>query len=845
MGRLSLDLTGPWQFKEYPLSVRRMRDLDAAGWHTTSIPSSIFTSLIEAGLISQNEIDTNPENFTWVSEKPWVFRKTFDAPPELLACDRIDLVFDGLDTIAAVWLNEKLIARTNNMFIPFRFDVTNLLRPQNNSLLVKFDPAVAHAERLMNRYGRLDDTGFSNPARVYIRKAQYQFGWDFCPPLPGCGIWRPVRLEGITKARIADLHIRTVDCSDRSADIRVALRLDRLTSEKLTCSLTLSGNGPGLEHDLVFDPAEDSQSTLIHVENPALWWPSGRGPQHLYQLDARLLAADDLVDAAGRTFGIRTARLVKAPDSTGQKFCFEVNGRRILVRGANWAPASIFAGAVAPKDYEHLLNAVKDANMNMLRVWGGGYYESETFYELCDRLGILLWQDFMFACAYYPDRRWFLDEVRKEAAAVIERLRNHPSLVLWCGNNEIDWLHSIGRLGSGRKFYGKAIYHRLLPNLVAELDPDADYIPTTPLPHRGQFDAGNALTTHQWDVWSNHRPTTDYLYPPEQIPPFVTEFGLQSLPSLTTLKSFCPPNELRVGGRTLEKHNYQVDGNARLYRYLGDLFGPAEDISRFAYLSQLTQARAVKMHVEHLRAHRRDNSGVLFWQLEDCCPAISWSAIDCAKEPKALYYYARRFFAKLLVTAVTELAPPRNGVPPQWRSLRVIAINDAEQPLTATLNCRLIDLYGATLDKIAVPVALGPFGASAPLMLPKAFVLPQYPEKSALHLLLEQEGRIVAENLLLYLPDKHIDWPEPDIRTSLSPLNDGRWRLKLHSKTVAKDVCVQYDDPEIRPKLSDNFVDLTPPETRVLEIDCDPRRSLVESLLRLQCAGRPRRRAGD
>jgi beta-mannosidase len=351
---LSLDLTGRWQFKEYPLSVRRMRDLDAAGWHTTCVPSSIFTSLIAAGLISQKEIDTHPEKFAWVSEKPWVFRKTFDAPAELLACDRIDLVFDGLDTIAAVWLNDKLIARTNNMFIPFRFDVTKLLRPQNNSLLVKFDPAVAHAERLMNRYGRLDDTGFSNPARVYIRKAQYQFGWDFCPPLPGCGIWRPVRLEGIEKARIADMYVRTVDCSHRSADIKVALKLDRLTTEKLTCSLTLSGNGPDLKHDLVFDPAEDSQSTLIHVEDPALWWPSGHGPQHLYRLAARLLAGEDVVDTTYRTLGIRTARLVKSPDSTGQKLHFEVNGRRIFGRGANWVPASIFAGAVTTNDYEQL-----------------------------------------------------------------------------------------------------------------------------------------------------------------------------------------------------------------------------------------------------------------------------------------------------------------------------------------------------------------------------------------------------------------------------------------------------------------------------------------------------------
>jgi beta-mannosidase len=605
MPKTSLDLTGQWEFKEYPLSARRMRDLDAGDWLKTAVPCSIFTSLIAADKIKQSDIDANPEDFSWVSEKPWIYRKTFDAPAELLDCDRIDLVFDGLDTIASLWLNDKLLGRTNNMFIPFRFDVTEVLKPKDNSLLVKFEPAVQYAKKLMARYTSFSESDFANPWRVYVRKAQYQFGWDWCPSLPGCGIWQPVRLEGTKKARLADLHIRTIDCNQRYADIRVAIKLQAVVKEKFLCRLILSDHTETIRHELTFEAGEGIQSTVIRIEKPSLWWPAGYGEQNLYTIDAQLLSGDEIIDQTKKLFGIRVVKLNRSPDKYGQKFRFEVNGQPVFAKGANWIPASIFAGSVTGGDYEKLLNAAARSNINMLRVWGGGYYETDRFYELCDRLGIMLWQDFMFACAYYPDRQWFLDEVKTEAAKIIRRLRNHCCLVLWCGNNEIDWMHKNNWLGKSKKLYGKAIYHKLLPQLVAELDPDRDYIPTTPFatadnknpndPHSG--------TIHQWDVWSFNAPVCEYICPVEKIPRFVTEFGFQSLPDTQAIEELCPPQQLRIGSFGIEKHNYQGDGNSRIYRYMGDLFGAAENLEQFVYLSQVTQARAVKAYVEHLRAH--------------------------------------------------------------------------------------------------------------------------------------------------------------------------------------------------------------------------------------------------
>lgn len=839
MPKVSLDLTGKWEFKEYPAAARRMRDLDSAGWLVTAVPCSIYSSLIGAGEIKQSDIDARPEEFFWVSEKPWIYRKIFDAPDELLGCDRVELVFDGLDTIASIWLNDKLIGKTNNMFIPFRFDATQFLKQLKNRLSVKFEPAVEYAKRLMSRYTTFSGTDFSNPERVYIRKAQYQFGWDWCPALPGCGIWRGVRLEGIKKARIADLHIRTVDCNERFADIKIAVKLDTVTEEKFLCKLTLSCRKQVIEHNLTFRADEDSQSTVIRIKSPLLWWPAGYGQQNLYRLVLQLLSGDEIIDQTQKETGIRTAKLNRSPDEYGEKFQFEINGQPVFAKGANWVPASIFAGAVGRGDYEKLLSAAAKSNINMLRVWGGGYYEAEEFYELCNQLGIMVWQDFMFACAYYPDRLWFLEEVKKEAATIIRQLRNHACLVLWCGNNEIDLMHHSGRLGKGKKFYGKAIYHRLLPQLVAELDPDTDYIPTTPLGEKEEFETGKTLTTHQWSVWSGHQPVRQYLCRPEDIPRFVTEFGLQSLPSMKTIRNFCPAEQLRIGSFPIEKHNYQIDGNSRLYRYIGDLFGTAENLEEFIYFSQVAQARGVKAYVEHLRAHNFRNNGLLFWQFNDCCPAISWSAIDVTYEPKALYYYAKRFFCKLLIAVVPEPEKVRPGLSSELQSLKVIVINDSEQPITATLNCRLIDLFGHPLDGVTVPIAIGPFSTSTPPKLPKTIISPTHPEESCLHVVIDRNGEKIAENLFFYLPDKYIDWPKVEIDKSFSQITDKQWKLKLKTNAIAKDVQISTS---VAAQFSDNFIDLIPPDEFEITIDCEqhlwiPARqvpSSIEPLLQLR-----------
>jgi beta-mannosidase len=482
----------------------------------------------------------------------------------------------------------------------------------------------------------------------------------------------------------------------------------------------------------------------------------------------------------------------------------------------------------------------------MLRVWGGGYYETDEFYRLCDNLGIMVWQDFMFACGYYPDRGFFLKEVEKEAREVIKRLRNHPSLVLWCGNNEIDWMHYTARLGQGRKFYGREIYHKLLPRLIVELDTDIPYIPTTPLGDSNSFKNNKALTTHRWDVWTDYKPVRDYMNRPEDIAPFVTEFGLQSMPSMKMVGDFCGCENPRIASAEVERHNYQTDGSSRLYRYVSDLFGPVREPEKFVYFSQLTQARAAKLYVEHLRANNRINNGCLFWHFNDSFPAIDWAAIDFNKDPKALYYYAKRFFAPVLITVSYDLQRQKFNQSQLLNPTTIVLVNDSSEQITATVKCRLVDLRGNILDQVTFPISASPFSIVQTMKLPKAISRPTNPERCVLHLILEKadEGphkaaaQMKVENTVVFLPDKYIDWPRTQVQKQLIRLENRLWKLILKTDAFVKDLKVSCCDDTVvssecqmmhwaEPvRLSDNFLDIFPDSEKEIIIKVGQKVSL-------------------
>ncbi len=804
-------LGGKWKFREFPIAARRMRDLDEGQWLDCEIPSSIYANLMAAGLTDPFDFRANPEKYDHISDKPWIYKTEFDIQPDMQACDRVELFFEGLDTFAQVWFNERLLGRTDNMFIPHSFDVTALLKNTDNRLLVKFEPARQHADKLMRRYGAMGSNFSFYPSRAYVRKAQYQFGWDWAPAMPGCGIFRPVFLRGFKKACIEDVCVRTISCSENTADVQIALRIGRTGNQMYSAAVSVKGHHTDIKQTVSFEPVMDRHSIIIRIENPKLWWPAGMGHPSLYNLNIDLIDGVDVIDTFNTRFGIREIKLKREDFRNGQSFGFEINGRDVNICGADWIGLSLMPGTQTVDDYRRMLAMARGANMNMLRVWGGGYYENSEFYDICDETGLMVWQDFMFACAFYPDRQWFMQKIEHEARTIVRRLGNHPCIAIWCGNNEIDWLYEMNSFGSGRKFYGRKIYHELLPSIMRELIPDSEYIPSTPLGPPGKANDPDYGTVHNWHIWSGWESTREYISPRNAVPGFVSEFGMQSVPCMQTLKSFVPDTDMKISSRGIEKHNYHIDGNSRLYRYITELFPPPADLDDLIYLSQLTQARGVSSYIRFLRSHPQKNCGVMFWQLHDCCPAVSWSAVDYLGRPKALWYYAKRSYEQTLISIFPEYAENYYCADLKLEKIAVSVLNQSGEALTGTLLCRLMDMTLNILDEYSTTVSITPQSVFKTAGLPRSFLVP--PDASSNYILVQlKSGDVVAaEDCFFYLPDKYINWPQPQFTYSTTSIDSGRVNMLIEPKTAVKDLYIDS------PYAADNFIDLI--SERVYEVE--------------------------
>ncbi|MEN8255694.1 MAG: glycoside hydrolase family 2 protein [Verrucomicrobiota bacterium] len=831
MDVVKMDLCGAWQLRECDVfSADAATACGDGGWMDVTVPNSVYCNLAETARFEIADVENNPEKHVWVADAHWVYRKTFDCPTDLLDRKRIELVFAGLDTVARTWLNGELLGETENMFIEHRFDAKVLLKPEGNELVVAFEPAREYGERKRKEH----PIDAINTTRSFVRKGQYVHGWDWCPPLEGCGIWRTVSLEGVDKARIDSIHAHTLEIGDGWADLKLEVELDKVVDGELHCEyrLTQSHGGTKVDTDcseglrglvsscenhevsgrLDFTKGEDKAGTTIRIENPQLWWPVGYGEASLQTLEVSLFDGDEVIDQTSERFGIRTVELDTTPDEHGHKYQLVVNGQPIYIKGANWVPATMFPGSLKTEDYRALIEAAVGANMNMLRVWGGGYYEDKAFYNICDELGVMVWQEFMFACAYYPDEPWFHELIREEAAQVIKQLRNHPCKMVWCGNNECDWIHYEFWSKNTPVFHGEKIYHELLPAQIDRHEPGAVYVPSSPIatrkgvnpnePHSGDM--------HNWDVWNFQKPISEYLQPADKVNRLATEFGLHAVPDIESVKQFCPASELRIGSKGLDQHNYQED-NGRLYRYIGELFAMPRDLEEFCYLSQLVQARAIGMYCEYLRAHNHRNHGIMFWQYNDAVPCISWSAIDYYNRPKALMFYARRFFADVLVTAVPHveelfnpdfLSPHRE--PRKVR--KIVAVNDSAEPVNGTLVCSIAKPTGKTVDEMVHEVEIPAHSRFELDGLPGNFQRPEVANDCVLIMKLTAGGKVVAENSFLYVPDKHMVWPEPEIKKELVE-QDGQKILKLTSNVFVKDLQISAG-PDVRP--SDNYFDMLP-----------------------------------
>ncbi len=808
MNRFVLDLCGSWQLRECAVFADDAREAVGDGdWLEVGVPNSVYCNLAEAGRYELAEVDRDPERFGWIADAHWVYKKNFDCPDGLLGRERVELVFEGLDTVAKIWLNGALLGEADNMFIEHRFDAKSLLKPETNELIVAFEPVREYGGRKRKAHP-IDGI---NTMRSYVRKGQYVYSWDWCPPLEGCGIWRGVSVEGMDRARIDSAYVQTLEIGEGWADLKLEVELDKISDGGFVCEYVIS-NDRKIAGRLEFAQGQCKAEAVVRIENPELWWPVGYGEAALYNLDITLSEGGLVLDQARERFGIRTVELDTSPDEHGHKYQFVVNGQPIYIKGANWVPATMFPGSLKAGDYRELIEAAVGVNMNILRVWGGGYYEDKAFYDICDELGVMVWQEFMFACAYYPDEEWFHEMIRVEAAYVIKKLRNHPCKIVWCGNNECDWIHYEFWSKDTPVFHGEKIYHELLPAQLGEHEPNAVYVPSSPIATREGVNPNEPHSgdTHDWEVWNFQKPMSEYIVPSDKVNRLASEFGMHAVPDIESIRQFCPVGEQRVGSNALDKHNYQED-NSRIYRYIAELFAMPRDLEEFVYLSQLTQARGIGMYCEYLRAHNYRNHGIMYWQFNDATPCISWSAIDYYKRPKALMYYTRRFFADVIVTAVTQTVelfnPDFIGGHREPLTLRkIVAVNDTADSIEAKLVCTLMEFDGNVIDETSDAVTLPARGCFELDELSKNFQRPEVAERCVLVIKLVAGDEVIADNTFLYVPDKHAVWPEPQIKKEFLD-RDGRETLTLSCNVFVKDLQISAG-PDVR--ISDNYFDMLP-----------------------------------
>ncbi len=799
----------------------RFRDTSARAWLPAKVPGCVHTDLLRAEKIPDPFFGANELDLQWIEERDWEYRAEFPVPVRLLAEPEVELVADGLDTVATVFLNGKKIAATDNMFIGHRWPVKPLLRAGANELRIVFGSAMRHI-----REARPD---FTPPREfqdfvgnsVRIRKQQCQFGWDWGPRFVTAGVWRGIRLEAHRGNRLAGVRVTQRHAADgRRVTLSLAPELAR-PEPGATYSVTLSLGGKIVAE---IENA-DAASLELEVPRPRLWWPAGQGEQPLYDLVVTARdAAGREIGAVRQRIGLRTIVLDRHPDQWGESFQFLVNGRAIFIKGANWIPAHAFVAGLTRADYARDLRAAALANMNCVRLWGGGIYESEDFYDLCDELGLLVWHDFMFACTLYPGDAAFLASVRAEAEYQIKRIRHHASLALWCGNNEIAQLN-VAALADPR--YRRAyedVFHRVLPQALAEHDNATSYWPSSQWQGGWEHNHSHETAekrgdTHYWDVWHARHPVKSY---EKWAFRFCSEFGMQSYCSLETQATFAPPDDTNVFGATLENHQKCKGGNQTILHYISQRYRFPKSQAALIYLSQLSQAHCMQTGVEHYRRLMPRCMGAIYWQLNDCWPVASWSSIEFTGRWKALHHVARRFNAPALVSAHVpgdEIAAPGNRRASTVREVHLHTVYDAPRPARGLLRWDLFTLEGDIVLSGRKPVRLRHGESLRQKTLDLAHPLARWSrDRLYLRIALDVDGATVSEDTVFLAPPRFLRLPRAKktaVRIRL--LSPTRALLAFTSPVFQHRFA--FDLPGLAHTASDNYFELYPHEKKEVVVE--------------------------
>ena len=767
-----------------------------------AVPGCVHTDLLAAGKIPDPYYRDNESGLQWIGEVDWIYRRDFEITPGFLQQEHILLRCEGLDTFARITVNSQKVAETENMFRTYEFDIKKLLITGKNTIEIRFGSTIPYIKK---REKECHLAAWKGPHDVeggnWVRKEPCNYGWDWGPCLVTCGIWRSISLVGFNTARITGVYAGQKHL--RNGSVKLEIPVDVSPAVNAVANIEIS-----LDEEVVAEGKVSIQGgggrVSLTIEEPQLWWPNGMGAQPLYNVSVSLLDKDDNdQDKAVKKIGLRTLKLQRKKDRWGETFQFAVNGVPFFAKGANWIPADTFATNITRDDYTDLLHSTADANMNMLRIWGGGIYEPDIFYDLCDELGICIWQDFMFACATYPafDEE-FLANVLAEVADNVKRLRHHPCIAIWCGNNEIEQ-GLVGEEWDDRQMswadYSR-LFDELIPRVVRENDPERDYWPASP--HSPYGDRQNFNNTqwgdvHLWGVWHGKQPFEWYRTCRHR---FISEFGFQSFPEPETVYNYTKPEDRNITSYVVEHHQRSPIGNTTIMTYLLDWFRLPTDFGMTLWLSQILQGMSMKYAIEHWRRNMPRTMGALYWQLNDCWPVASWSSIDYHHRWKALHYMAKRFFATVMVSSVENTG--RNTV-------EIHITSDLLEAGSGELSWQVTDVAGKILLEGKEPVQVLPGKSRRVKTLPLNHPLRKYGSRNIMVWLeLAVDNEVVSRDFVTFTRPKHFELRDPGIKMKVKRGKTGGVTVTLASSAPALWTWLEL--PGIEARFSDNFFHLRP-----------------------------------
>ncbi|MEY4902237.1 MAG: Exo-beta-D-glucosaminidase [Bacteroidota bacterium] len=800
----TLPLNEGWKFKAAtPKPEKGLTDT----WLPITCPGLAHTGLLQNGIIEDPFYRDNETKLQWLENENWVFENHFDVPLSLLENKHLSLIFEGVDTHADIFLNSELIQKTDNAFRSWEVNIRPFLKEKDNILRVFFYSPIEQDEYKK----KLNGYGLPGGDRVFSRKAQYNYGWDWGPRLVSSGFWRPIEIKGWNEFNIVNLNIKQLSLSSERAIVQGTAEIEADAEQTVHLSFLIDNQTITKEVDLIQGKNIVALPSII-INNPKVWWTHDLGEQPLYSGTLTLLSADKTTKSEKTIrIGLRTIELVRDKDNKGETFYFRLNGRPVFAKGANYIPQDIFQDRVKDSDYEKLLTDAIAANMNMLRVWGGGIYENDIFYDLCDEKGLLVWQDFMYACAMYPGDKDFLENITKEAVENVRRLRHHPSMALWCGNNENNeaW-HNWGWqeqliLHPRRKTEIWANYQRvfndILPTVVREHSNSTSYWESSPSYSRYNPKSDIQGDSHYWGVWHDEEPFEAFEH---RVPRFMSEYGFQSFPEWKTIVSFTKPIDRDLETDVMKVHQKHPRGNPLIRKYMEREYIVPKDFENFVYVSQLLQADGMRRGIE---AHRRAMPycmGSLYWQLNDVWQVASWSGIDNFGHWKALHYRAKEAFAPVLLSPHSDKG-----------NLKVTIVSDLKEDLhDATLRLTVLDFYGKTVyqDQKSIKTIKNNTSSldySAPI---SRLAQGQRMNNLVVQLELFQGDKRWSEAKHYFLPPLGLLFPKPTIEQHIRPTDNG-YIITLKSDRLAKSVYLQTPSEG---HFSNNYFDLLPNE--VVEI---------------------------